>query len=117
MQPTENPNFNELATQTLSPATLPIEIVDAKGAQMMLVPAGNFIMGSNNAANEGPIHDVYLDSFYIDKFEVTSGMYVEFLNDVISDVSVESNDYVRYKGTVLTLCSTCESGVYANFRG
>jgi len=92
------------------------EITDSQGTKMVLVPAGNFLMGSNNANNERPIHDVYLAAFYIDKFEVTSEMFVDFLNDVISEVSVESNDYVRYKGTVLQLCSTCDDGYYANFK-
>lgn len=92
------------------------EITDTKGAQMELVSAGNFEMGSNNADNERPIHDVYLNAYYIDKFEVTTDMYVKFLNDVISDVSVESNDFVKYKGAVLQLCSTCDDEYYKKFR-
>lgn len=96
------------STQTKEP--LSPEITDVSGAQMVLVPAGSFLMGSNNADNERPIHDVNLDSYYIDKYEVTNDMYVEFLNDVISEVVVEPNGItlnVRYKGVVLGLCPTC----------
>ncbi|HUI88012.1 MAG TPA: SUMF1/EgtB/PvdO family nonheme iron enzyme [Anaerolineales bacterium] len=43
---------------------------------LILVPAGNFIMGSYNGnADEQPVHIVYLDAFYIDKYEVTNALY------------------------------------------
>jgi formylglycine-generating enzyme required for sulfatase activity len=43
-----------------------------------LVPAGDFWMGSPKGegnSDERPRHKVYLDSFYLDKFEVTVGNY------------------------------------------
>lgn len=50
-------------------------------APMVLVPAGEFIMGSNEGnADEKPAHQVYLDAYYIDKHEVTIGQYGEFLD-------------------------------------
>jgi formylglycine-generating enzyme required for sulfatase activity len=42
------------------------------------VPAGTFTMGSSINADEQPIHDVYLDEFYADKFEVTNKQYKRF---------------------------------------
>jgi formylglycine-generating enzyme required for sulfatase activity len=46
------------------------------GAEMAYVPAGEFIMGSDEGrANERPAHTVYLDAFYIDKTEVTNAQY------------------------------------------
>jgi formylglycine-generating enzyme required for sulfatase activity len=43
---------------------------------MRLVPAGIFPMGSNDGeANEKPIHDVYLNGYYIDQYEVTNVFY------------------------------------------
>lgn len=45
---------------------------------MVLIPAGSFMMGSDKEADERPIHSVYLDSFYIDKFEVTNREYKRF---------------------------------------
>ena len=43
---------------------------------MVLVPAGEFIMGSENGDfDEKPAHTVYLEAFYIDEFEVTNYQY------------------------------------------
>jgi sulfatase modifying factor 1 len=48
---------------------------------MVLIPAGEFLMGSSNgAANEAPEHPVSLDAFYIDLFEVTNAQYRECVN-------------------------------------
>ncbi|MBT3322612.1 MAG: SUMF1/EgtB/PvdO family nonheme iron enzyme [Anaerolineae bacterium] len=47
---------------------------------MIFIPAGEFAMGQNNdASNETP-HLVYLNDFYIDKFEVTNSMYGKCVN-------------------------------------
>jgi formylglycine-generating enzyme required for sulfatase activity len=52
------------------------EIADDMGVEMALVSEGDFTMGSNRGeADEQPSHTVYLDSFYIDKFEVTNKLY------------------------------------------
>jgi formylglycine-generating enzyme required for sulfatase activity len=54
----------------------PAKITDAKGVPMVLVPAGEFIAGSNSGyENERPAHKVYLDDFYIDQYEVTNALY------------------------------------------
>jgi formylglycine-generating enzyme required for sulfatase activity len=54
----------------------------AKGskADMVLIPAGSFMMGSPRKEekprdDENPQHKVYLDSFYMDKYDVTTGAY------------------------------------------
>ena len=50
---------------------------------MVLVPSGFFIMGSNKTLDdETPEHRVYLDGFWIDKYEVSAGQFTEFLNTV-----------------------------------
>jgi len=46
--------------------------------EMVLVPEGEFIMGSKNGTeDEKPVHRVYLDEFYIDKYEVTNEQYTQ----------------------------------------
>jgi sulfatase modifying factor 1 len=45
---------------------------------MIYIPAGEFRMGSKDYKNEKPIHEVYLDAYYIDKYEVTVGQYRQF---------------------------------------
>jgi formylglycine-generating enzyme required for sulfatase activity/regulator of sirC expression with transglutaminase-like and TPR domain len=48
---------------------------------MVEIPAGFFIMGSNDhGEDEKPEHKVFLDSYYIDKYEVSAKQYAEFLN-------------------------------------
>ncbi|MCP5094730.1 MAG: formylglycine-generating enzyme family protein [Chloroflexi bacterium] len=44
--------------------------------EMVNVPAGEFSMGSNE---ESPIHDTYLDEFWIDKTEVTNAQFEIFV--------------------------------------
>jgi formylglycine-generating enzyme required for sulfatase activity len=49
---------------------------------MALIPAGEFEMGSSDGeSDERPVHTVYLDAFYMDKYEVTNAQYARFLND------------------------------------
>ena len=51
-------------------------------AGMVLIPAGEFQMGSNapEAQNdERPVHTVYIDAFFMDKHEVTNAQYKKFV--------------------------------------
>ncbi|MEO0123747.1 MAG: formylglycine-generating enzyme family protein [candidate division WOR-3 bacterium] len=45
---------------------------------MVLIPGGYFTMGSDSI-NEGPKHKVWVDTFYLDKYEVTNKKYMEFV--------------------------------------
>ncbi|RKU29022.1 hypothetical protein C6497_07445 [Candidatus Poribacteria bacterium] len=48
---------------------------------MVVIPAGEFQMGSNNGdTDEKPVHAVYVDEFYIDKYEVTNAQYKAFVD-------------------------------------
>ena len=54
------------------------------GAPMVVIPAGSFPMGvppgdRDGGRDEYPRHDVYLDSYVIDQYEVTNGRYLEFV--------------------------------------
>lgn len=67
-------------------ASSPTEITGKDGAPMVLVPEGNFPMGVPSGARDGgvderPNHEVFLDTFYIDKYEVTNGRYLQFITD------------------------------------
>ena len=48
--------------------------------RMVRIPAGEFQMGSTVIENEKPVHTVYLDDFYIDKYEVTNADYQKFVD-------------------------------------
>jgi formylglycine-generating enzyme required for sulfatase activity len=53
---------------------------------MVLIPAGTFLMGAKSGVyrksgkyDETPEHEVYVDAFYMDKYEVTVAQYQKFL--------------------------------------
>ena len=79
------PNYKR--TQALFERALPQMIqtgvtkkVAKDGKEMMYVPAGEFVMGSNDDDDEKPPHTVYLDSFYIDRYPVTNAEYKKFVD-------------------------------------
>ena len=52
------------------------EIIDDKGIPRRLVPAGEFIMGSDSDSDpRNAAHILSLDAFYMDKYEVTNAHY------------------------------------------
>lgn len=58
------------------------EVTGKDGAPMALVPAGEFLMGSNQGDdNEKPVHRVFLNAYYMDTYEVTVGRYAKFLDE------------------------------------
>ena len=65
---------------------LPKEIIGKDGVPMVLVPAGEFLMGVPETAkgfgvreNQKPQHTVSLDAFYIDKYEMTNSLYAKYV--------------------------------------
>ena len=59
-------------------------------SEMASIPAGEFVMGSSDEkakSNENPSHSVYLDSFYIDKFEVTQKEFKQIMNFTASTMN------------------------------
>ncbi len=84
------------------PAELPKKITGKDGAEMVLIPAGEFQMGTETAEipglvqwtkglfpnfdvkasffeDETPRHTVYVDAFYMDIYEVTNAQYRKFV--------------------------------------
>jgi len=76
--PSITPTQTDTPTVTLTPTITPIptEITDSFGHTMSLIPAGSFDMGSKTrTGDESPSHNVILDGFYIDQYEVTNSQY------------------------------------------
>lgn len=98
---TPSTSFTKTPTNTSANVIeeLPIEITDATGTLMMLVPEGIFNMGRNpeeslaacqqvaristnlicrsgGLYDDNPVHEVYLSTFYMDKYEVTNANYM-----------------------------------------
>jgi formylglycine-generating enzyme required for sulfatase activity len=65
-----------------------VDMIKGKdGAPMILIPAGPFLMGSNDGLpNERPEHTVTLNAYYIDQFEVTAGRYQKFIESAKRDL-------------------------------
>ena len=94
---TKSPTATAPATETDMPLTptltpeaavipsatpIPTEIIDERGAEMVLIPASKFWMGSNSGEqDERPMHLVTVSDFYMDRFEVTNAQYFECVLD------------------------------------
>jgi formylglycine-generating enzyme required for sulfatase activity len=77
---TEPPKLSVQNAIAAPPARVGALASVAKGGPMVLVPAGEFVMGCAKSdqrceEDEKPAHQVLLDAFYIDKYEVTQGEY------------------------------------------
>ena len=92
-----------------------------KPAGLALIPAGSFEMGDHlgfvdpkHGGDETPIHQVRLDAFYMGIYDVTTRQYVEFLNSVLAQKTIE----VRVGGIYLAggtelLCETRAMSPYS----
>lgn len=80
------PSNGGAAVQPAMLTTTVPEIIGKDGAPMVLVPAGEFVMGSDKGdEDEAPPHRVYLNAFYIDKFEVTNGRFAKYVEAIQSE--------------------------------
>jgi eukaryotic-like serine/threonine-protein kinase len=62
------------------PAVYALEasIIGADGLEMLLIPEGEFIMGLQDdepGSSDNPSQKIFLNSFYIDKYEITNAQY------------------------------------------
>jgi formylglycine-generating enzyme required for sulfatase activity len=65
-----------------SDTSMPTKVSPVDGMTLVYVPAGEFTMGNNDGDfDEKPERTVYLDAFWIDKTEVTQGMYAKCTAD------------------------------------
>ena len=71
-------------TEVVDDTPLRVITWEKDGASMVLIPSGSFEMGNpfdEGEADERPVHQVELDAFYIDRYEVTIGQYKRFLRE------------------------------------
>ena len=56
----------------------PLEVVSQSGVEMVYLPGGEFVMGSDKGnTDEAPPHKIKLSAFLIDKYEVTHEMFAK----------------------------------------
>ncbi|MCF6277196.1 MAG: SUMF1/EgtB/PvdO family nonheme iron enzyme [Anaerolineales bacterium] len=89
------------ATVTAIPPTTPTvtpvrTLSDASGAEMILIPSGSFLMGSDGSeADETPAHTVLLGDFYMDAYEVTNAQYSRCVDALDCALPVNTSYYVK----------------------
>jgi parallel beta-helix repeat protein len=61
---------------------------------MVLIPSGEFDMGDHHDGTPWslPIHAVYVDPFYMNRYEVTNQQYCDYLNSAYSQSLIEVRD-------------------------
>jgi len=150
LESTLEPSTTPLPPATFSPVTLtntplpptatpyPPTIVQ-KGAEMVLVPAGEFAMGSdmdgilaecqkysdncsqNYFMDEYPPHQVYLDAYYMDVYEVTNALYAECVAAGECDLpSLADNKYYDdpiYADHPVVYVDWVDASAYCKWRG
>jgi formylglycine-generating enzyme required for sulfatase activity len=65
-----------------APQRMVKKLTGQDGAPMVLIPEGEFMMGSpegEGSSDEHPRHRVHLDAFYMDQYEVTTSRYGAFM--------------------------------------
>jgi len=71
----------------------------ADGMLMVYIPAGDFIMGSNDELDpkSTPEHAVYLDAYWMDRTEVTNAMYLKCIHagQCVAPVAEDTNPYLE----------------------
>ena len=105
----------QLPTGKIVPSRLPAGYLNPTGAQMILVPGGEFVMGSDASdagPDEQPLTPVTLNEFYMSRFPVTNGEYEQFdpshrqkrmagagdNHPVVSVTSLEAMKYCQWLG-------------------
>lgn len=94
----------------LATATPPLGIgstwTGIDGMTLLYVPAGEFIMGSNDGNHqEKPVHTVYLDAYWIDQTEVTNAMYA---------LCVQSGKCIDHSESIYKANPNIDTSRYAN---
>lgn len=90
------------------------------GREMLLVPEGKFVFGSvAGDRDESPEQIVYLDNYYIDKYEVSNEDFLKYIRavNVRPPASWEGASYPEGSGSLPVLVTYYEAEAYARWAG
>ncbi|MCD6552686.1 MAG: formylglycine-generating enzyme family protein [Chloroflexi bacterium] len=101
--PTPRPTFTPASTpvvgETPEATSQPAEETTQPAADMVLIPAGPFIMGSDSDdPDEAPQHEVDLPAFEIDLFEVTNAQFAAFVEATGYQTDAEKGGEAGWRG-------------------
>ena len=77
----------------------PKAIQTPSGAEMVLVPAGAFVMGAAQGADTSPAHKVSISAFWMDKTEVPQKSYEDLMGVNISKFEADNNPVEQVRWT------------------
>jgi len=95
---TAMPSATSAPTNRAEPTSVPIvtETRQVDGMMMVYILAGKFTMGSDEGeADEGPVHEVYLDAYWMDQTEITNEMYVLCVESGSCEPPMKTGSYTR----------------------
>jgi formylglycine-generating enzyme required for sulfatase activity len=84
-----------IATLLGGGAETPTPPASVQDSEMILIPAGEFTMGSETNDDEKPVHQVVLDAYYMDKYEVTNGLYQACVDAGVCNPPTQTSSYTR----------------------
>ena len=99
-----------------------LAVIREKTKDMILLPAGEYQTGSPDSLgdpDEHPRRQIFLDAFYLEKYEVTTADYLKFAKDTGDNypewakpngkfnIDTGSEPYYKHLSTILKTCGTC----------
>lgn len=97
--PSKTPSPTPRSTATPTPTPTALVKKDPTGHLMVYIPAGKFSMGSENGQiDEKPVHEVFLNDYYIDQFEVTNAQYRKCAEEKDSGCDLLTDNF-RFQNT------------------
>ena len=85
---------------------------------MVYIPAGEFLMGSNDGEDdEKPVHKVYVNDFFMDKYEVSVEKYKLFVNATSHRKPDSWDDQLRKPQRPVVNVSWDDAKTYADWTG
>jgi len=79
-------NLEKKVESELEPSLIEKKKHQYMGIEWIKIPSGSFMMGSKEGlTSEKPVHEVYLDEYYISKTEITFALYDKFCEQTKKD--------------------------------
>lgn len=105
-------------------SVIPVDIKTSEtdGMTQMYIPEGEFFMGKGEVRknDNSPQHIVYLDAFWMDKYEVSNAMYLKCMQDGACSEMVSDNTTYNnwiYRNHPITYVTWEQANVYCQWAG